>query len=243
MTKILGIIPARAGSKRLPGKNTRLFDGKPLITYSIASALSSTLITDIAVSSDSDEVLEIASNYQRVKVIKRPAELAGDLSPAIDYVKHALEQYKFTFDYVVIIQASSPLTQPNDIDQTIQLLLNHPKADSSVSVMQLDHAIHPVKLKTMKDNVLLPYLEEENGRMAAHELPELFVRNCAVYVTSIKTLESGKIIGDYCLGHMTPRERSVDINELIDFEFAELLYKKYFKDKKLFDTIKYCKFK
>ena len=229
MTKILGIIPARAGSKRLPGKNTRLFDGKPLITYSIASALNSTLIIDIAVSSDSEEVLEIASNYQRVKAIKRPAELAGDLSPAIDYVKHALEQYEYTFDYVVIIQASSPLTQSNDIDQTIQLLLNHPEADSSVSVMKLDHAIHPVKLKTMKDNVLLPYWEEENGRMAAHELPELFVRNCAVYVSSKKSLESDKIIGDHCLGYLMPRERSVDINELIDFEFAELLYKKYYK--------------
>jgi CMP-N,N'-diacetyllegionaminic acid synthase len=229
MTKILGIIPARAGSKRLPGKNTKLFDGKPLITYSIASALNSTLITDIAVSSDSEEVLQIASNYQSVKAIKRPAELAGDLSPAIDYVKHAMEQYEKAFDYVVIIQASSPLTHSNDINQTIQLLLNHPEADSSVSVMHLDHAIHPVKLKTMKDNVLLPYWEEENGRMAAHELPELFVRNCAVYVSSKKSLESGKIIGDHCLGYLMPRERSVDINELIDFEFAELLYKKYFK--------------
>jgi len=140
-----------------------------------------------------------------------------------------LEQYEHTFDYVVIIQASSPLTQSNDIDQTIQLLLNHPEADSSVSVMHLDHAIHPVKLKTMKDNVLLPYWEEENGRMAAHELPELFVRNCAVYVSSKKSLELGKIIGDHCLGYLMPRERSVDINELIDFEFAELLYKKYYK--------------
>jgi CMP-N,N'-diacetyllegionaminic acid synthase len=229
MAKILGIIPARAGSKRLSGKNTRLFDGKPLITYSITSALNSTLITDIAVSSDSEEVLQIASSYQSVKAIKRPAELAGDLSPAIDYVKHAMEQYEKAFDYVVIIQASSPLTQPNDIDQTIQLLLNNLEADSSVSVMHLDHAIHPVKLKTMKENVLLPYWEEEKGRMAAHELPELFVRNCAVYVSNKKTVESGKIIGDYCLGYLMPRERSVDINELIDFEFAELLYKKYYR--------------
>jgi CMP-N-acetylneuraminic acid synthetase len=227
--KILGIIPARSGSKRLPGKNVRLLAGKPLVSYAIEAALKSSLITDIAVSSDSQEVLEIASTFKKIKAIKRPAELAGDFSPAIDYVRHAVQQYACTFDYVVIIQASSPLTQSNDIDETIRMLLNQPEADSSASVMQLDHAIHPVKLKTMQDNLLLPYWEEENGRMAAHELPDLFVRNCAVYVSSKKLLESGKIIGDHCLGYLMPRERSVDINELIDFEFAELLYKKYFR--------------
>jgi CMP-N,N'-diacetyllegionaminic acid synthase len=229
MPKILAVIPARSGSKRLPGKNMKLFAGKPLITYSIEAALKATLISDIAVSSDSNEILAIASNYTKVKAIKRPIELAEDLSPAIDYVKHALAQYENVFDYVVILQASSPLTQTIDIDNTIQLLLDHPEAGSCVSVMHLDHAIHPVKLKTMKGNVLLPYWEEEKGRMAAHELPKLFVRNCAVYVSKKKTLESGKIIGDYCLGYLMPRERSVDINELIDFEFAELLYKKYFQ--------------
>lgn len=226
MAKILGIIPARAGSKRLPGKNVRLLDGKPLVAYAIETALKSTLITNIVVSSDSQEVLDIASNYSNVKVIKRPTELAGDLSPAIDYVNHALAQFETVFNYVVILQASSPLTQANDVDQTIQLLLDHPEADSSVSVMDLDHAIHPVKLKKFEGHLLLPYWEEENGRMAAHELPKLYVRNCAVYVSSMQTLLSGKIIGDHCLGYLMPRERSIDINELIDFEFAEFLISK-----------------
>ena len=226
MSKILGIIPARAGSKRLPGKNIKIFHGQPLVSYAIESALKSKSITHLAVSTDSNEVARIASEYKDVKVIDRPKELAEDHSPAIDYVQHALQQYGFTFDYVVIIQASSPLTQPFDIDQTIQILLNHPKADSSVSVMQLDHAIHPVKLKTMNDNVLMPYFEEENGRMAEYELPKIYVRNCAIYVTKRETVELGNIIGDYCLGYLMPRERSVDINELIDFKFAEFLSSK-----------------
>ena len=208
------------------GKNVRLLAGKPLVSYAIEAALKSSLITDTAVSSDSQEVLEIASTYNNIKAIERPAELAGDLSPAIDYVQHAIQQYACTFDYVVIIQASSPLTQSNDIDETIRILLKQPEADSSASVMQLDHAIHPVKLKTMKHNLLTPYWEEENGRMAAHDLPKLFVRNCAVYVTKRETLEEGKIIGDNCLGYEMPRVRSVDINDEFDFLLAEFLFEK-----------------
>ena len=78
-------------------------------------------------------------------------------------------------------------------------------------------------LKTMLDKVLLPYFEEENGRMAADELPELYVRNCSVYVSSINTINSGKIVGDHCLGYEMPRDRSIDINDPIDFEFAEFM--------------------
>lgn len=225
--KILGIIPARAGSKRIPGKNIKPLLGKPLVAYSIEAALKSNLLTHVAVSSDSAEVLKIAAQYPEVTPIQRPIELADDLSPAIDYVKHALHTLGEKFDIIVILQPSSPLTFPEDIDHTIELLLNHPEADSSVSVMKLDHATHPVKLKVKKDDLLLPFWEEENGRMAAHELPELYVRNCAVYVSRSSTITSGKIIGDHCVGFLMPRERSVDINDPIDFEFAEFLMSKH----------------
>ena len=225
--KILGIIPARAGSKRIPGKNIKPLLGKPLVAYSIEAALKSKLLTHVAVSSDSAEVLKIAAQYPEVTPIQRPAELADDHSPAIDYVKHALQTLGENFDLVVILQPSSPLTLPEDIDHTIELLLQHPEADSSVSVMKLDHATHPVKLKVKKDDLLLPFWEEENGRMAAHELPELYVRNCAVYVSRSSTITSGKIIGDHCVGYLMPRERSVDINDPIDFEFAEFLMSKH----------------
>lgn len=227
MKKILGIIPARAGSKRIPGKNIKLLVGKPLVAYSIEAALKSKLLTHVAVSSDSAEVLKIAAQYPEVTPIQRPAELADDHSPAIDYVKHTLQTLGEKFDLVVILQPSSPLTLPEDINHTIELLLNHPEADSSVSVMKLDHATHPVKLKVKKDDLLLPFWEEENGRMAAHELPELYVRNCAVYVSRSSTISDGKIIGDNCVGYLMPRERSIDINDPIDFEFAEFLMSKH----------------
>jgi CMP-N,N'-diacetyllegionaminic acid synthase len=223
---ILAIIPARAGSKRLPGKNTKSLHGKPLFFYAIEAALQSKYISRIVVSSDNKEVLQLAVQYSGIQSIQRPAELSGDHSPAIDYVKHALQILKEEFDLVVILQPSSPLTLPEDIDGTIHLLLQHPEADSSVSVMKLDHSTHPVKLKVMQNNLLLPYLEEENGRMASHELPELYVRNCAVYVSRNNTIAKGQIVGHQCLGYLMPRERSVDINDPIDFAFAEFLIKK-----------------
>ncbi|MEO1263472.1 MAG: acylneuraminate cytidylyltransferase family protein [Bacteroidota bacterium] len=222
---ILGIIPARGGSKRIPNKNKKKLAGKELVRYAIEASTRATEITDLVLSSDDQEILNIGKDYKNLICLDRPDEISGDDAPAITYVLHALAELPKDYDYVVIIQPTSPFTTGLDIDKTIQLLRNS-EADSSVSVMKLDHAIHPAKLKTMDELVLNPYLEKENGRMAAHELPEVYVRNCSVYVSSIKTIESGKIIGNKCLGYEMPRERSLDINDPIDFEFAEFIIQK-----------------
>lgn len=219
---ILGIIPARGGSKRVPGKNKKKLAGKALVRYAIEAALQAEEITDLVLSTDDDEILEIGKHYEKLIGLKRPEAISGDLAPAISYVHHALDTLGKDYDKVVIIQPTSPFTIGSDIDATIQLM-DQTEADSSVSVMKLDHAIHPVKLKTMDGLVLKPFLEEEKGRMAAHELPELYVRNCSVYVSSIEVIKAGKIIGDHCLGYEMPRERSIDINDPIDFEFAEFI--------------------
>lgn len=226
--KILGIIPARAGSKRVKNKNKRKLAGKELVRYAIEASLQTTLLTTIVVSSDDHDILNIAAEYTGIQPLKRPEAIADDMAPAIAYVQHAIEVLKTPFDYIVIIQPTSPFTTGKDIDQTIQILLDS-DADSSVSVMKLDHAIHPVKMKVLDGPELKPYMEAENGRMAAHELPELYVRNCSVYVSTIENIRKGKIIGDHCLAYVMPRERSIDINDPIDFEFAEFILEKYGK--------------
>jgi CMP-N,N'-diacetyllegionaminic acid synthase len=220
--KVLGIIPARAGSKRLPGKNTRELGGKPLVAWVIEAARASRRLARLVVSSDDARVLEIARSYDPQLALARPAELASDTSPAIDYVRHALAAAGSGFDAIAILQPSSPLTSPADIDGTLELL-EHSGADTAVSVMRLDHAVHPAKLKRFAGDRLVPYLEEERGRMAEHELPEVWVRNCAVYATRLAVIERGVIIGDDCRGYRMPRERSVDINEEIDLQLAGLL--------------------
>ena len=123
---------------------------------------------------------------------------------------------------VVIVQPSSPLTLAEDIDATVDLLAAS-GADTAVSVVKLDHAVHPLKMKVLEGDRLLPYLEEERGRMAAHELPMIYVRNCSVYATRRRVIDGGGVIGDDCRAYVMPRERSLDINEELDLEFAEFL--------------------
>ena len=121
------------------------------------------------------------------------------------------------------MQPTSPFTTAGDIDATVALL-ERTKADSAVSVMELEHAVHPLKLKRMnEERRLLPYLEAEEGRMAAHELPRVYVRNGSVYATQRASIERGQILGDDCRGHLMPRSRSVDINDELDLRFAEFL--------------------
>ncbi len=225
--KVLGIIPARKGSKRIPNKNWKELNGKPLITYMIEAALSAKSLDKIVVSTDATEVVAVCKKYPSIEVVMRPEQLAGDESPAVDYVKQVLdvlkEKYQESYDMTVILQPTSPLTLGEDIDATVNCLIKDRQADSAVSVVKLNHMVHPYKLKVMKDSVLLPFIEEENGRMAAHELPQVFVRNCAVYVSRVSVIDSNRIIGDHCIGHEMPESRSIDINDPLDFDFAEFL--------------------
>ncbi|RJP80696.1 MAG: acylneuraminate cytidylyltransferase family protein [Desulfobacteraceae bacterium] len=227
--KTLAIIPARGGSKRIPGKNKRPFCGKPLIAWTIETALQVETIDRVIVSSDDEEILKIAMEHDARLPLRRPQSISGDQAPAIEYVKHAVrylrDSERSEYDAIVILQPTSPLTQPEDVGGTLKLL-ETTGADSAVSVVKLDHAIHPIKMKILKQDRLFPYLEEENGRMAYHDLPEIYIRNCSVYASTIETIHENMIIGNDCRAYIMPRERSVDINDEIDFIFAEFLMEK-----------------
>jgi CMP-N-acetylneuraminic acid synthetase len=224
--KTLGIIPARKGSKRLARKNVRPLGGKPLVIWTIEAARAARRLDRLVVSSDDPEVLALAAKVDPRLPLERPAELADDRSPAIDYVRHALGVLEAAgegpFEAVAILQPSSPLTLSADIDATIELL-DSSGADSAVSVMRLDHAAHPLKMKVLEGDRLLPYIEEERGRMAAHELSDVYVRNCSVYATRRRAIDRGQVIGDDCRGYVMPRERSLDINDEFDLLLAEFL--------------------
>lgn len=224
--RVLGIVPARGGSKRIPRKNLRPISDKPLVAWAIEAALGANVLDRVVVSSDDPEILRVACSYGRDIPLTRPEELSGDRSPAVDYVRHAMETVERSegtrYDAAAIIQATSPLTRPEDIDATIGLLQDS-LADTAVSVMKLDHALQPAKLKRMVGNRLIAHLEEEHGRIAEHELPTLFVRNGAVYASRRAVIDRGRILGDDCRGYVMPRERSIDINEEIDLLFAEFL--------------------
>ena len=162
----LGIIPARAGSKRIPGKNTRRLAGRPLVEWAFAAAAKAETLDRVVVTSDDPEVLRLAATFDPRWPLSRPAELAGDASPAVDYVRHALAVLESDgegpFDVVVIVQPTSPLTLPEDIDATVRLLQSS-GADTAVSVVRVPHHVNPIKFKRMEEDRLVPYLEEEEG--------------------------------------------------------------------------------
>lgn len=229
--KVLGIIPARAGSKRVPQKNFRPFAGTTLSDLAIRQGLEAVSLDDLLVSSDSPEVLRIARNYSEVIALERPTDLATDASPAIDYQIHALHHMKQAYDkeyaLVVVIQPSSPLRNGKDIDATVALMRRHPEADSAVSVSAVQHMTHPHKLKTMNGDRLLPFLVDEEEKTAADALPDIFVRNCAVYVFRVENILAKRaLLGKFSVGYVMPPEKSIDINSMLDFQFAEYLLQK-----------------
>lgn len=227
MDKILGIIPARAGSKRVPGKNMRLLNGKPLVSYAFEAALNSKKLTSIAVSSDDDSILNFAAQYNaKIHCIQRPQHLSTDQSTALEYTQHALdflqEHGSLSFDCIVIIQASSPFTTGEDIDSVLACL-EASKADCSVSVRRVPHDLHPLKFKRIEYGLLVPLVESENGRMAAHQLEPVFVRNGAVYASRIELIKNDQLLNEHCAAFIMPEERSLDINTEMDLRFAQFL--------------------
>jgi CMP-N-acetylneuraminic acid synthetase len=230
MPEILGIIPARANSKRVPGKNLRLLNGKPLVQYAIDASLHSNLFSIIVVSSDSREILDLAKTHgNKIIVIERPDKYATDDSPAIEYVQHALEYLKQSqgkqFDYVAIIQPSSPLTKGNDIDNTIQLMLDY-DAECGVSIREVPYDLHPSKYLFLKNNKIESFLNETQIEQIKNEEQKFYVRNGSVYVSSIKLIREGKLLSQNCAAYIMPAERSVDINDEMDLLLAEFLLKR-----------------
>jgi CMP-N,N'-diacetyllegionaminic acid synthase len=229
MDKILALIPARAGSKRVSNKNIRPFGGTNLTEIAIKQALGIPQISTVALTSDSDELLNMFQDIIGLECIKRPAEISNDKAPAIAYVKHALtlleNKLSISYDYVMILQPTSPLRLTEDIVGTIQLMQKHPEADSAVSVMRVDHINNPIKMKVLKGDELIPFLEPEKGRLAADQLQVLYVRNGAVYLTRRKEIDTFiDVMGNTSVGYLMPAERSIDINETIDFKIAEYLF-------------------
>lgn len=231
--KIIAIIPARAGSKRVVNKNIRKLGGKSLVERAMELACSLDIIDKVVLSSDGDLILQEATKFSKVVALKRPEDISGDKAPAITYVQHALMEVEKNgehYDIIVILQPSSPFTLAEDVRLTIEKLDFDKGIEASVSVMECDHAYHPLKLKRLNGDTLQAYLEEENGKTAAHEIPQLYVRNGSVYVTSRNLIDQGIIISNLSNAYVMPRERSIDINDELDFSFAEFLFSKQEKN-------------
>ena len=220
----LAIIPARGGSKRLPRKNILDLCGKPLISWSIEAALKSKYISKVVVSSDDEEILNISSNFG-ADIIKRPYELANDTATTFDAIKHTINNLE-KYDYIVLLQPTSPLRNENQIDEAIELL-EEKQADAIVSVCEMDHS--PLWSNTLpKDGNMNNFLRDEVLNKRSQDLEKYYRVNGAIYICKTDKLLENKsfFLKDNIFAYIMDRKSSIDIDEEIDFEIAKVLINK-----------------
>lgn len=222
--KILGIIPARGGSQGVPRKNIKNLCGLPLIAYTIKAAAKSRLITDCVVSTDDEQIREVALAHGGWAPFLRPQELATHKALAVPTIQHAVAECEklkgFNYDYIIMLQPTSPLKTAEDLDTALSRLIEE-DADGIISVVDVDNW-HPMKMKKFVDNHLVDYQKPPFENPPRQLLPDVFMVNGALYATKRNVfMNDGTFQGKNCLGHVMPPERSVNIDTELDFIAAE----------------------
>ena len=223
-TNILAIIPARGNSKRLPNKNIKPLMGKPLIAYTIDAAQKSKYITRIVVTTDNVKISQAAKEYG-AEVIKRPKIIAKDTAPVVKAIKHTVEFLKNKENYqpeiIALLQPTSPLKKPEDIDRTIKKFIDK-KADSVQSFCKIKE--HPYyAFKILKDKAIP--LDKKNFTKRFQDLPKFYRESGAVYVFKTSLLKRNTMYGKKNYAIVMPYERSIDVDSWLDFEIAKLIIK------------------
>lgn len=222
--RILALIPARGGSKRLENKNRIPLLGKPLINYTIEEALKSSAITDLVVSTDDELLADLAKKAGASVPFIRPLELSGDEVGSFEVIEHCIEFLKSegkTYDVLLMLQATSPLRIAKDIDNALDNLKDE-GVKAVVSVCECEHS--PLWMNRLPaDRSMKDFLsKKELKHTRSQDLPEYYRLNGAVYAADIEYVLSNKgFFGANTKAYIMPRERSVDIDDKWDFIQAE----------------------
>ncbi len=222
---MVALIPARSGSKRVPDKNVRLLNGKPLIAYTIEPALTSKVFKRVIVSTDSSEYADVAKSYG-AEVLMRPSALAGDRSPDIEWVRHVLEN-AVEAECFSILRPTSPFRKPATIHRAWDQFMGDPEIDSIRAVELCGQ--HPGKMWTLEENRLLPLLAQPQDEQPWHsrqyaDLPQVYVQNASLEMAWRNVVfEKGTIAGDAIAPFFTEGLEGFDINIETDWWLAERL--------------------
>ena len=217
----LAVIPARGGSKGIPRKNIRPLAGQPLIAWTISAAQQANRVDRIVVSTEDEEIAAVARALGAEVPFMRPKDLAADDTPGIAPVLHAIEQLP-DFDWVLLLQPTSPLRTAADIDGIMRYCLDH-DAPAAVSVCEVDK--HPYWMYHRDDasrlQALIPARPEITRRQ---DLPQAYVLNGALYLARTDWLRDRQsFLGPETLGYVMPPERSVDLDTPRDWRWVEYL--------------------
>ncbi|MFN3354236.1 MAG: cytidylyltransferase domain-containing protein [Brevundimonas sp.] len=225
--RVLAIVPARAGSKGLPGKNIRPLAGKPLLTWPIAAARASAHVDRVIISTDSQEFAEIAVAHGADAPFLRPAELASDTAPSIGFILHALDtlaEAGDVYDYVVLLEPTSPLTEGSDVDAALRQMVAA-DADAIVGVSKLE-ATHPAfAVRKTDDGSITPYASATFGDMPRRQdIEPLFSLDGTLYVSTVEALRRER---GFChtrtLGYESARHKAHEVDDLVDFICIEAI--------------------
>jgi len=225
--KILGVIPARGGSKGVSKKNIRIIAGKPLIAYSIELAKKLAFLYKTLVSTDSKEIAEIAKAHGAQMPFLRPKELAEDETPMLPVLQHAVNFIenidKVKIDYLLLLQPVNPLRSIEDVEGCVKKIIES-GADSVISVSKVD-SLHPVLMKKIEDDLIKPYcLDEIEGTRRQDFKPDAYMRSGGIYITKRDVLmRENSIWGKISRPYIIPKKRGIGIDDEIDLLIVEQL--------------------
>jgi N-acylneuraminate cytidylyltransferase len=229
-TTIVALIPARAGSKRVTDKNIRPLAGHPLIAYSIAAALQSKIFSAVIVSTDSPQYDEIARYYGADVPFLRPKEMAGDVSPDIEWLEYTLKRLQETgheYDCFSILRPTSPFRLPKTIQRAWQAFLSEDGVDSLRAVERCQQ--HPGKMWVVRGKRMTPLLPLSPPEQPWHSsqyqsLPEVYVQNASLEIAWTRVvLEERTISGTVVMPFLTEGHEGFDVNNTYDWKLAEHL--------------------
>ena len=222
---MLALIPARSGSKRLPGKNIAAFCGKPLIAWTIAAALGAKRITDVVVSTDSSEIADIARRYGARAPFLRPKRLAGVKTSSEVAFKHAIDKLRRdeskAIDAVCILQPTSPLRTAEDIDKAVNIFVRK-KADSVVSFTRASHSLNSACY--IRKGGKVKHVFSPSSQFQGKE--EIYHPNGAIYVVRGALLERLELYSKNSYAYVMLPERSIDIDTEEELMCAEGMYRR-----------------
>lgn len=221
--EVLGLIPARGGSKGIPRKNLALLAGKPLLAYTCEAALSSRHLTRLVVSTEDTEIAA-AAHRLGIETIVRPEMLARDDTPMLDVVRHTFQvlaaQDEYGSEIVVLLQPTSPLRRAEHIDGAIELLIES-GADAVVSVVEVPHNFTPGSLMCSDKGRLIPFTNEP-APVLRQQKPRLYARNGpAVLATRTESVGLRSLYEGDVRAYVMQRDCSIDIDDEIDLQLAE----------------------
>lgn len=220
---MIAIIPARGGSKGLPGKNTKLLHGKPLISYTIEAARAAKSITEVYVSTEDSQIAEVSRQYGASVPFLRPASLATDESAAVDAYLFHINKLESDFgkkvDNIVVLLPTSPLRTADDIDAAIKLFAER----GAESVISYTREHHPIAWhKYVNDDLRFENIWLDDALKNRQTMRSTFFPNGAIYVFRRSLLEQRKYYSDRSYAYLMPKSRSIDIDTEEDFQLAHL---------------------